>query len=211
VTGSAGPSTNRDQSREKARRRLERFATQRFTEEHREWHAFRDVIGPPARDGVLEAAEELLDACQRDLASFPSPVEPGIARELARDRFWAISALIYYLGDKGAKETQLRVTNGAPLAICTGDAYRVGARRLRSVQTTQGRFDFSVKGCRSIFPDVIRTDGGKMWPGSCPGCRSSHKKPARDQGRALRRRLDAIFAGRTATIYLGKIRSSDSS
>lgn len=145
----------------------------------------------------------MLSALQRDLLVLESPVELRLAKQLARDRFRAITALIYDLRDnKAAKETLLRITEGDPLAICMGDVCRIGGiPSQQRVSTMLGEVSFCVKGCRAIFPDVVRTSGGKMWPGLCPACGNPHKKPQRDQRRALTKRLNSVYQGHGASIY----------
>lgn len=194
--------SNRDQGcDESPPERLQRFATEFFVDAH---PAFRSLIERDGVDveGLEHAAEEALSTHHRSLLQLESPVELQLAKKLARDRFQAITALIYKHSDKYAKETQLRITEGAPLTICMGDVCRIGGVGTRpTVSTMLGDVSFSVKGCRAIFPDVVRTDGGKMWPGLCPRCRSAHQKPRRTQSRALKRRLNGVWEGQSASIY----------
>jgi hypothetical protein len=193
---------NRDQGRdESARERLQRFTTVLFVDAHPEFRSLIDRDGVDD-DGLERAAEEVLAAHHQRLLQLESPVELPLANKLARDRFQAITALIYKHGDKQAKETLLRITAGAPLTICMGDVCRIGGvGDGQTVSTMLGEVRFAVKGCRTIFSDVVRTDGGRMWPGYCPRCRSAHRKPGRTQSRALRRRLNGVWEGKTATIY----------
>ena len=101
---------------------------------------------------------------------------------------------------KHAKQTQLQVTGGEPLTICTGDAFRIGTRRERTLRTplVADPLRFSVKGCNRIFADAV-TMVGTMWPTFCPDCNNTRRKPARDQERAVKRRIYA--AVRHPTIY----------
>ena len=203
---------NRDQSCRDAQKRLERFAVEFFADPFFGPGHVRNrtlvvefsaddrralEIGPIDDAGLEEAPEAVLKADHRELQRLESPVEPATARRLARDRYQAVNALIYLLrGDKHAKQKLLDLTEDAPLTICMGDRYRIGGNRiLRPVKTQLGEVTFTVDGCRSIFPDVVRTSGGKMWPGLCPACRGPRKKPTRDQARALRRRLNEIWEG----------------
>jgi hypothetical protein len=189
---------------ESAQERLQRFAIELFVDEH---PSFRPLVGREGVDlhGLEDAAEDVLGAHQRALLKLESPVEQQTARKLARDRYQAITALIHKHGDRYAKETQLRICDGAPLTICMGDVCRIGGIRGQTVTTMLGEVRFAVKGCRAIFPDVTRTDGGKMWPGLCPACRSANSKPARAQRRALKRRLNGVWQGDTATIYAASL------
>ena len=194
------PQGNRDQSCRDARERLARFAVEFFVDEHPDFRALG--IGPIDDEVLEQAAEEVLAAHQWELLRLESPVERATARELARDRYQAINALIQLHGDKRAKEKLLSLTEGSPLTICMGDRYRIGGNRIqRPVQTMLGEVKFTVDGCRAVFSDVTRTDGGKMWPGLCPDCRNPHSKPTRTQSRALRRRLNRMWEGHGARVY----------
>jgi hypothetical protein len=207
--------TTTDQARSDAQKRLERFGTEWFLYEHPELEELRaataGVVQPkPGPDGLDEAAEEVLRGVQEELLTLESPLEHRLARELTRDRFWAITALIHLHGDKAAKELLLRITDGAPLAICMGDVCRIGAirskrgvraKRGRTVMTMAGEVSYVVKGCRAVFVDTARTTGGDMWPGLCRECDKA--KPQRKQDRAMVRRLNAVKQGHGATVYVG--------
>ena len=195
----------RDQTRLAARERLDRFATEWFVHEHPDFR--NPYIGTlDGGNGLRQAAEVALAGVQRDLLAQATPLEPPHARELIRERFRAITALIYLDGPKGAKETLLRVTDGEPLTICMGDVCRVRTGAREPVATRAGNLPFSVKGCRAIFDEDRRTSG-EMWAGLCPDCRRG--KPRRDQGRALNRRVNAMMSGRGATTYAWSVKFED--
>jgi hypothetical protein len=203
------PLTTRDQTRVDAQARLQLFFTAWYVAEVRndleDWptdvaDSFRAARLDPALD---ESARFVLRAVQEDLRELDSPVDPQLARSVMRERLWAITALIDLDSHKRAKQFLLDVTGGAPLTICLGDVCRVRSHRWekKTVPTTVGELGFTVQGCRAIFPDAVRAEGGEMWPGLCPGCRNPHKKLPRDQGRALNRRVNALRRGEGATIY----------
>ena len=192
----------RDQLRAAANARLERFAT--------EWFLLpasrrRPASRLPAIFRTLDAGDDCVRrprrcsaGVQHELTGLESPVEAIVAKRLVRERFNAITALIYLDGPKGAKETLLRRTDGAPLTICMGDFCRIRTGQRDGVKTRVGFISFAVEGCRAIFEEDRRTSG-EMWAGLCPDCR--RKKPRRDQGRALKRRIDDLRRGRGATAY----------
>jgi hypothetical protein len=183
-----------------AHERLDRFAVEWFADQHPQ---FREplLIGSVQLDGLRDAATSVLSAIQQELLAQASPLETSIARLIARERFHAITALIYDVGEKEAKKLAVAVAGLAgPLTICTGNSYRIrGAKQHKVTTWTFGDQQFVVKGCGAIFPDSRQTSGNSMWPGFCDDCRSDRRKPHRDQERAIRRRLDHLSA--TATTY----------
>jgi hypothetical protein len=218
MTGQGTGSSTRDQTRSEAQKRLERFGSEWFLLEHPElegglWEEVRKVVAarPDLGNGLEEAAVDVLQEIQRALHRLESPIEFQVARSLTRDRYWAITALIHLGGQKQAKERLLRITSGRPLAVCMGDVYRIGARdtsrrgkraeRGRTVKTLVGDVSHVVKGCRAIFVDTDRANGGDMWPGLCRGC--GKLKPQLKQDRALARRINAVALGKGATVYTG--------
>lgn len=157
-------------------------------------------VGYAEKDGLQEAAEDVLRWVQEQLLALESPVEYQLARSLARDRYQAITALISLDGQSAAKRTVLRIAKGATLTLCMGDAYRVGGIRehwKKAVETDAGTLSFSVRGCGAKIPDQARTSSD-MWPGLCEDCR----KAFRAQGRALKKRVRPRNLGRAATVYV---------
>jgi hypothetical protein len=157
VSGGRGAVGTPDQSRQ-AQERLDRFALEWLVDQFPD-RPFPGV-GPLDRKGLREAAELVLGDAQTALASLAAdldeaPLEPRLASSLSRSRYWVLLALLEVLpSQKHAKQEQLRITGGAPLALCTGDACRIGSRRKRTLHTpyVAGEVRFSVYGCNRIFP-----------------------------------------------------------
>jgi hypothetical protein len=161
------------------------------------------VLGEPLNAGDARAAAEVvLREFQLDLERLKSPVEFQLARSIMRKRFWALTALIRTRhrvagtngpgdggveGHKDAKQVLLEVTGGSPLTICMGDRYRIRHGERDGVDTAAGYLRFAVNGCRSIFEEDPRTSG-EMWAGLCRACRN---KARRNQGRDLRKKVNA--------------------
>jgi hypothetical protein len=145
---------------------------------------------------------------QHELTKRPSPLEELVAIDLARWRFHALSALIDCHDEKHAKKKliQLAAPN-PPLTICMGHSFSIRGPRQRPVTTIFGEFSFCVQGCYSIFPESMRLSGNTMWSEFCPDCRSAHRKPAREQERALRRRITTAVT-RPATVYVALLDGS---
>ena len=159
---------------------------------------------------ALAAAKVVLSEVQRELEHLASPVDMKVAKSIMRERLWALSALIRtgqraagtngprdggVEGHKYAKQVLLEVSGGVPLTVCMGDRYRVRNDERKGVWTTAGYLPFSVDGCQAIIEEDTRTSG-EMWKGLCGKCRN---KSRRNQGRALRRRVDGM--SREATVY----------
>lgn len=217
---SGASESTRDQGRVEAVAELERFHTAWFVHEATQTGCrlevnlgnstyFVDEFVPSVRPGpeIVGAAKIALRCLQDDLVALDSPVEFQVAQRLMTERLWAITALIQVgqshrmgsaTGHGYAKKVLLEVTDGAPLTICMGDVCRIRTGQRDGVETTVGLIPFAVKGCRAIFEEDRRTSG-EMWAGLCPTCR--RKKPRRDQGRALNRRINDLRRGRGATIY----------
>lgn len=132
--------------------------------------------------------EQVIRCVQRELRQCDSPLDHAAAYELYIAQWWAIYALREWKGGRTAKETQIRLADGRPLAIC------IGGGKGRDVQTSLGTSRVSAQGCYAVFEDVTRLTGGKMWPKLCPDCRprNGKKNPPRDAGRALQRRARLV-------------------
>ena len=134
-----------------------------------------------------------------------SPIEIQVARPLARQRLWALSALIRsgrqaggVEGHKYAKQVLLEVTDEAPLTLCMGDRYRVRHGQRDGVDTRAGYLRFAVDGCQAIMREDTRTSGGEMWKGLCDTHRN---KSRRNQGRDLVNLVNASLRPENATVY----------
>jgi hypothetical protein len=146
--------------------------------------------------GLRAAAEELLFHEQREKRERESPLDFAAAFELANAQVWAIDALIQSgITERQAKETELRLTDGVPLAICIGRTLlprwqQEGKHRLRINDTpprlgklSGGTVTLPVYGCRTIFPDTTQTMK-KMWRHWCDDCKESNSHPQRTAKRA---------------------------
>jgi hypothetical protein len=75
--------------------------------------------------------------------------------------------------------------------------------RLEADTDNVSRVGFTTPGCLAIFADCARTTGGNMWPWFCDDCRSDHRQPVRDEGRAEVKRIKKLCEGHGATVYSG--------
>lgn len=190
----------------RAHEQVNRFAVQWFVDENpAKWaNEFRaemqSVIGVVDCEGLDDAAMTVLRDVHNHLVDARSPLERPIALKLARARASAIRALIYVHGEKRAKELLVSV---ASLTICTGHAQRVRLKgsHPRKVDTLAGELQFSVQGCGAVFPESTVASGNSMWASFCPDCQSEKKKPGRDQGRRLQRRIQTALL-QPATVYV---------
>jgi hypothetical protein len=147
------------------------------------------------QEGLQQAAEQVLTCVQRELQGRPSPLDLPAAGELWRARHFAIDALIFQRDNKHAKETERRlVAPDLPLAIC------IGSRKRRKIKTRAGQLEIGALGCLSTFPDTARS-AGQMWPEWCPNCRSTARKPLRDQERAIIRDVKKWRSGKVNPRY----------
>jgi len=82
-----------------------------------------------------------------------------------------------------AKETQIRVSGGEPLAVCTGPF------RVEIVQLFDGvRQNLGQRhGCGRVFRDSTRMNGNGMWSVWCPTCRTKITQRRRAEQRRLGR------------------------
>ena len=206
------PTETPDQTRRsEARELLRRYWIALFVQEQRDHFGyFERFVGAPDSRGVPEAAREVLADVQAELAQFhrrsPSePLEWAVARRLARDRFHAVTALLDLMISKEAKQVQLEITGGLPLAICMGEWLRIGKRRepkMVRIVNVEDELRFTPKGCLRIFDDATNTVG-EMWPGYCSDCNNTRRQPVRDQRRALARRIHAAM--RSPSVYEYKL------
>ena len=75
----------------------------------------------------LDLSAELCAVIQDELRSRESPLDVEAGFELAYARRWTVLALVDSAGGvKRAKELELELTDGAPLAVCTGITWRKG-------------------------------------------------------------------------------------
>jgi hypothetical protein len=82
-----------------------------------------------------------------------------------------------------AKETQIRLSSGEPLAVCTGP-FRVEVVQLfNGVRRNLGQRH----GCGRIFRDSTQMSGNGMWSVWCPDCRTKITQRRRAEQRRLRR------------------------
>jgi hypothetical protein len=105
------------------------------------------------------------------------------AHDVARDVLWRAGGESNLL----PKETQLRVSRGVPLAVCTGKltverVLRYGADGLIGEAPHLGRR----YGCGRIFRDTIRTSG-RPWATTCPECRAKRTERRRAEQRRMSR------------------------
>jgi hypothetical protein len=101
------------------------------------------------------------------------------AHDVARDVLWRAGGESQRL----PKETQLRVSEGEPLAVCTG-RFRVERVQLFDGEARNlGR----LQGCGRIFRDSTRMSGNGMWSVWCPDCRTKITQRRRAEQRRLRR------------------------
>jgi hypothetical protein len=146
-----------------------------------DWLDDRDGRRPHVQYGLRAAAEEVLAFVQRELERKrigPTTKKPGsVICELACERTRALDALRYCTPSyKAAKEIELRITDGEPLAICTG------TWNLVTIRTVAGTKVLPLSGCYRVFPDS-KTLGGHMWRHWCDDCDPKRGQPVR----ALRR------------------------
>ena len=150
--------------------------------------AERDPAHRDTRD-LEPHALRLLECVQRELAGRrPGPLKPEECFELDAARRIALDTLICLGGNAHAKAVQAAVSQGPPLAICTG------ASSPRPVPTIAGELGYTAQGCRTVFEDAPTK--GKMWPGWCPDS-GSKRNPRRDQAHALSVRIAEDVSVRT--------------
>lgn len=150
------------------------------------------------RDGRMSALTEelLLDACEAVLRAVhdelmtraPGPLDPAAAFELDSARRYARHALRQRRRGRAARELELSIADGVPLAIC------VGSRKARVVRTySAGTVHVPASGCYAVFPDSIRATGGRMavW---CPACKQSRTQRGRSAERSHFRFVEELAA-----------------
>jgi hypothetical protein len=154
-------------------------------------------------EDLATAAEMVLSCVQRELLGRASPLEIEVAFELAYARAWAIHALVYVHGPRAAKEIELRLTDGAPLTICTGRTWQRYPYRERAApflgKVVSGRladgreFRIPAYGCFAIFADTTQTTRW-AWAHWCPDCKpNTGRRWPRARARAHKRALDEFF------------------
>jgi hypothetical protein len=150
---------------------------------------FRDRDADPEADPeTVAAAEETIRWFNDRLAELaPGPVDQLVAVELTIKRDWALHAFTNHGGRAWAKRKQLELTDGRPLAICTGGRFRM------YVQTVIGEGSAWPTGCFRVFEEAPNIKG-KKWPPLCPHCqpRSGHRNPYRDGRNVVKRRAIEI-------------------
>ena len=135
--------------------------------------------------------------------------------ELVPAQKFALDVLVGLLGNKGAKERLIAISNGRPMRVCTGSAvpryvdvtprnfihtdddgakWRVAFRRRLQPMVTYAQ------GCFEVFEDESGTQS-KMWPTWC----KTHTKrlnpsvnPARDADHAIRATMTTYWHERVA-------------
>jgi hypothetical protein len=143
---------------------------------------------PEADPDTVAAAEETLRWFNDRLVGLaPGPVDDLVAHDLTVKRDWALHALINHGGPAWAKRRQLEVTDGRPLAICTGGRFPMYE------QTEVGVLRAWPTGCYHVFQEAPNV-AGKKWPPLCPDCqpRAGHRNPYRDGRRALHARVKRL-------------------
>jgi hypothetical protein len=144
-------------------------------------------------DALADAAKQML-SCYYEAIPRPSatPLDWGIACELAGARMWARQALSEKLNDKAVKEIELATANGRPLSICVGGSlvlssppagftYRGMPKRpqfkfleVRVIQRGEARtLLMPYRGCRRVFPDTTQTERW-AWAYLCERCKPRH-------------------------------------
>lgn len=134
--------------------------------------------------GLTDAATRSLEIVQEELRHRESTIDRAAAIELLFAHRWTIDAIRWVYDDKTAKEIEIKVARGRPLAVC------VGGGKGRDVDTILGTFHVCAHGCFRIFESVTRASG-RMWPQLCPDCRprNGKRQPLRTAERALLRRV----------------------
>lgn len=159
-----------------------------------------------ADSGLAEAVEAVLVCEQRALRNRrpESPLALDVGLELAYTRAWRIHALLFVTGSaKRAKEVELRLTGGAPLAICTGRTWApppdrdtaapfLGVPARGMVIDGRGRrrdFNVPALGCLSIFEDALQAER-HPWRYWCDDCQPSKRHHDRTVARAHKSALE---------------------
>jgi hypothetical protein len=156
---------------------------------------------PSDTRGITAAAEIVLTAIQNELRAADT-LEHVAGFELAYAKAWAILALVDSLGVGKAKAVELRLTDGAPLAICTGRTWRkigrydpppflgriVEGELIREGLTVS--FQVPAFGCFKVFPDATRTSA-HPWKHWCPECAPTRSKRPRQVRRAHAQALNS--------------------
>lgn len=164
----------------------------------------------PNGPGLRDAADVALRGVQADLLRLSSPVEFQTARRLMRERLWALAWWIDHLGHRGAKARLLELTDGGPLTICMGDMHRpdnlrpgLGRFKKKTISVYGiGDVGITVRGCRAVMSESTTLHASsRMWRRFCDDCSNDSKRPHRAEARSVRRRLDAVRRGDTATVY----------
>ncbi len=141
--------------------------------------------GEPTERDVVDA-EELMGLVQDEYARLEKlgvPQWPETMSTWATFHELAVRVISRRHGGNGrhAKDTQLRVSDGRPLAAC------VGTLTWDRVQLPHGiSYTSDYYGCGAIFEDTRRTSG-RMWATTCPACRQKRSERRRARVRAHRR------------------------
>lgn len=141
-------------------------------------------VEEPSKDDVARAEaviEHIQDVYRRNEAFHLNE-----ARTLVPLQELAIRTITKREGgsNKRAKETQIRVANGAPLAVC------LGTLTIDRVWLGDGSFTVTSRryGCGRVFSDTTRTSG-RVWATTCDECRAKRSERRRAQKRLTKRRL----------------------
>ena len=130
---------------------------------------------------VIEAVQTQLRRWEGTKLKFNTQMEMYCAQRMALNALWSLHASKAG-AHAAAKQVQLDVSRGRPLAVCVGkiDVGALGA------------------GCGKVFPDAVDLRG-QLWAIWCPDCRNnSITKRKRSAARAIRRlkKLDMRELGR---------------
>jgi len=142
---------------------------------------------------IAAAAETVILAVQQELLERDSPLDVEVAFELGYARAWAVFALCDVATKSEAKRTELRLTGGAPLTICTGFTHLEAAPFLGSMVDVPVIYRGESRvlrvpafGCFAVFSDTTQTS---RWPWRhwCDDCEPRNSQRPRKIARAHKR------------------------
>lgn len=128
--------------------------------------------------------------------------------ELASAGEWSRRALVAFLGKTAAKELQLSLTDGAPLAIC------IGRRRVHRFRLAHGEeVSLPVRGCGRIFQDRRDATGGRAYwlrwcPDHPPNMRRQARKVQQDHVRLIKQMRAQVRAERAERFFQARRREA---
>ena len=130
---------------------------------------------------LVPAAKMVLRAVQNDLLQRRDRPPSAENIQFAYARHWALHALTDRMRVSEAKRVDLDVTDGRPLAVCTGADLRGWSYQASrppillgtpvDLKVGNGKVTTPAFGCFVIFDDSVRTSA-KPWSFSCPACRA---------------------------------------